>query len=260
MTENKRVDFVTPEEFLSRETDFYSLLLSKVKADMHCASPAIIKSFDSSKQTITAQIAIKERIFSRGVYEHFKNGIIPDVPIFMPRSGKFVITTPIAVGDECLLIFCDTCIDAWFESGGEENVQKFQRRHNINDCFALCGIWSQPNVVSDYSEDSLQIRTLDGNVCIDVTETGVSIKASSKVSIECAEAEIKSSGVVNVEGSQVNLGESNDTRKIIDERLIDLFNNHTHNYNPGPGSSTPSGSPNTALTLLTCATIKTGAK
>ena len=208
----------------------------KINFDLRVASPAIVKSFDADKQTITAQITIKERVVINGLITVQKIPVLLDVPIFMPRAGGYTITMPVKEDDECLIIFGDTCIDSWYKSGGEENEQNKTRRHNLSDGFALIGVWSQPRVLSDYSEDSIQIRNDDASTMIEIKDDEVTVKATT-----------------------VNLGDSAGVRKLIDDRLINLFNNHTHTYLPGTGSSTPTGVPATQLTPSTCATENTGA-
>ena len=243
MSNQNKGEFTSIEEIIANPADVSRNIKDQIKFEMRCAAPAIIKEFDSIKQTVTVQLTTKERIFIRGIYQYIKIPIIADVPIFMPKAGNFVITMPITIGDECLVVFTDTCIDAWFQTGGEENEQMFQRRHDLSDCFALCGIWNQKQVITDYSTDTMQIRSLDNVTNIDITDSEINIKSTT----------------VNVEATTVNLGDSSGTRKLIDERLVSLFNNHTHLYNPGPGAATYSGTPLPVLTTALCSTTKTGA-
>jgi hypothetical protein len=177
----------------------------------------------------------------------------------MPRAGKFTITMPIEKDDECLLIFTDTCIDAWYQNGGDDNEQLSGRRHNITDCFALCGIWNQKRLVSDYSTDSIQIRNDDASTLVEVKDDTINIKSSSEVKVESSEVNINGSSKINVISGEVNLGDESGVRKLIDERIIDLLNNHTHLYNPGPGSGTQTAVPTVPLVLAACSTIKTKA-
>lgn len=159
---------------------------------LRVAMPGIIKSFDSAKQTVTVQLAIREKLSIGGSpYEDVAIPIIEDVPVFMPRAGNFVLTMPITAGDECLVIFADNCIDAWWESGSLSN-QLDRRRHDLSDGFALVGIWSQPNVVSNYSGDSAVLRNLNNDSSVEVKDDTVNVVAPT-VNIQ--------SGTVNIEGS-----------------------------------------------------------
>jgi len=176
---NNKGEFTSIEEIIANPADISRNIKDQIKFEMRCAAPAIIKEFDSTKQTVTVQLTTKERIFIRGIYQYIKIPIIADVPIFMPRAGNFVITMPITIGDECLVVFTDTCIDAWFQTGGEENEQMFQRRHDLSDCFALCGIWNQKRLIDDYSPTDLEIRSLDNTISLTVSKSGITLTSPS---------------------------------------------------------------------------------
>lgn len=206
-------------------------LMRKIKFDMRVSSPGIIKSFDSAKQTVEVQITILEKVVIDGKILTKKIPILADVPIFMPRAGNFIITMPIAVGDECLVIFSDTCYDAWFQSGGEENVQMDGRRHDLSDAFALCGIWSQPNVISNYSEDSIQIRNESGTSCIEIKDSEITINTSSQINIETDGAiniessgntEIKSTGTMTIESQSIMDITSTGAMSIESQGIVDI--------------------------------------
>ena len=179
MSNQNKGEFTSIEEIIANPADISRNIKDQIKFEMRCAAPAIIKEFDSTKQTVTVQLTTKERIFIRGIYQYIKIPIIADVPIFMPRAGNFVITMPITIGDECLVVFTDTCIDAWFQTGGEENEQMFQRRHDLSDCFALCGIWNQKQVITDYSPTDLEIRSLDNTISLTVSKSGITLTSPS---------------------------------------------------------------------------------
>ncbi|MBU0777786.1 hypothetical protein KKF82_05970, partial [Patescibacteria group bacterium] len=152
------------EEALERKFDNFAF-------ELRCCSPGIIDSFDEEKQTVRVQLAIKEYIrcgAKEFLDEHGDNvaaipvPILVDVPICIPSAGGFSLTLPIKAGDECLVVFGDTCMDNWWEFGcpeadlwplGEPATQKSLRRHNLSDGFAILGVKSQPNVIENYSTD-----------------------------------------------------------------------------------------------------------
>jgi len=192
---------------------------------LRVAMPGIIKSFDSAKQTVTVQLAIREKLSIGGSpYEDVAIPIIEDVPVFMPRAGNFVLTMPITTGDECLVIFADNCIDAWWESGSLSN-QLDRRRHDLSDGFALVGIWSQPNVVSNYSVDSAVLRNLNNDSSVEVKDDTVNVVAPT-VNIQ--------SGTVNIEGSSNITIDGNNLTDIDGKNFL----NHKHSgVQPGSGQT-----------------------
>ena len=213
--------------------------------NMRCASPGIIVSFDAVKQTATVQIAISEQIRCNDpdfIARHGSNvgpETIPtlvDVPIVIPRAGGFAVTLPINAGDECLVVFSDTCFDAWYQNGCSvtpndpdhpygSQPQMSLRRHDLSDGFAIIGVCSQPKTLTGYSVDSLQVRDEEGNIYLDAKD-----------------------GKVSLSGLWDSL------RSFIDERFISLFNNHTHLYAPGPGSLVPTAVPAVPLVEGDCNT------
>ena len=156
-------------ERTGNEEEFYRRMGENWAANLRVAIPGIIKSFDSVAQTVTVQPAIRERIVSAndGTLHHIALPELLDVPIVFPRAGGFVLTMPISEGDECLVVFSDMCIDAWFSNGGVQN-QIERRRHDLSDAFAILGVWSQKRRISSYSTNSAQLRTEDGSTYINI--------------------------------------------------------------------------------------------
>jgi len=151
--------------------------------DLRVASPGIIQSFDPVTQTATVQLAIREKMNIDGNISHEEIPSLLDVPVFMPRAGGYCLTMPVEKGDECLVIFGDNCMDAWWQSGGVQN-QLEKRRHDLSDGYALIGIWSQPRVIPNYSENSAQLRNDAGTAIIEISGTTININTSGVVNIK----------------------------------------------------------------------------
>jgi len=69
-----------------------------------------------------------------------------NVPVFTYQGGGTYIQMPIAVGDSCLLLFCDRDMDVWFETG-QIAPPNSDRVHNINDAIAIVGINNLQNLL-----------------------------------------------------------------------------------------------------------------
>lgn len=167
---------ITPvSQRVDSESEFYTQMLEGYGNKIRFSMPGIITAFNPFEQTVTVQPALREQV--RNLDGTSKWVSIPqllDVPIVLPRGGGFIITVPIKPGDECLIIFGDMCIDAWFSSGGVQN-QIEQRRHDLSDAFAILGTWSQPNRISDYNTNSMQLRNESGTQGITISNTGVDL-------------------------------------------------------------------------------------
>ena len=164
-----------PQRLRQPEFSFLELLF-QFSRDLRVAVPGIVQSFNATAQTVTVQIAIREMINvitpdgqggAAPVPTPTQIQILSDVPICMPRGGGFEVTLPVAVGDECLVIFSDSCMSAWWANGGVQNPE-VSRRHNLSDGFAILGPWSQKRKLSAYSTTGLQVRSDDGNTLINV--------------------------------------------------------------------------------------------
>lgn len=163
-----------PESLLrlseSRERDFRS------------ASIGIIKEFDSTTQSVSVQLAIREPIKQQdGSIQYKAVDILLDCPIVLPCAGGFSLELPIAVGDECLVIFADSCIDSWYTNGGIQNPADDTRRHSLSDGIAIIGIRSIPRASQNYSTDSARLTNDDGTQYIEIKQDGINIVGNVKI-------------------------------------------------------------------------------
>lgn len=157
------------------EFEMYQRMGEKWGTDLRVALPCIVDSFDPVSQTITAQPAIKERIIDQGGNISMVDiPLLLDVPIVLPRAGGYALTFPIAKGDECLVVFGDMCMDAWWAQGGAQ-MQSEQRRHDLSDGFAIMGVWSQPRILANYSNTMVQLRTDNGSQRIEISQSSINL-------------------------------------------------------------------------------------
>ncbi len=162
------------EELLRRTGDNLSNML-------RVAMPGIIQSFDPTTQTVTVQPAINEKIRNSDLsVSDVSFPLLLDVPLVIPKAGGYVLTLPIQQGDECLVVFADMCIDAWWSNGGIQN-QIEKRRHDLSDAFAMLGVWSQPNIIPNYSTNSAQLRSITGTACISVSGNEIDMIGTVKI-------------------------------------------------------------------------------
>ena len=242
---------------LNNEVEINEKRHDKTSRNIRVACPGIITKFDSAKQTVSVQLAIKERISFHG--KPFEDIDIPelrDVPIYMPRAGNFVLTMPVTIGDECLVIFADMCIDSWYQSGGSANTQMDNRRHDLSDGFAIIGPWSQPKVISSYSTDSVFLRNLNDDSYVEIRDSDINIKTPTKITIEAgSEVEVKAptvnvkatsttvdSPTTEIKGGNITINGSSQVNITGGNAQIDGkdFLQHTHTgVQTGPGNTGP---------------------
>lgn len=141
----------------------------QIAFDMRCACPAIIQEVNYDNCTVSCQPVIKEKIqLGTQELQEMQLPLISDIPLVYPSSQNgFSITFPVQVGDECLLIFADTCIDAWWQNGGIQS-QFEERRHDLSDAFCIPCQMSLP-VKNTVNPGALEIKC-SGD--INITATG----------------------------------------------------------------------------------------
>lgn len=160
------------------------LALKQFGCELRVAMPAIVvpnpngDPFDENAQTVSVQPAVMEVIREDAVPTITQLPILDDVPFSIPRAGGWSLTMPIAVGDECLLVFSDMAFDHWWESGGvQKQPDGILYRHDIGDAMAIFGVTSKPRALANYSTSSAQLRSDDGTVVIDLTAGQITITA-----------------------------------------------------------------------------------
>lgn len=138
------------------------------------AIPAYVTKVNLEAMTIEAQPTIQGVIINSDKEEtstYVSLPVLADVPICFPSAGGFSLTFPVAVNDECLIVFASRCIDSWWQNGGIGKPIE-SRQHDLSDGFAIMGPKSQPNVISSISSSSVQLRNNGGNTYLGINGSG----------------------------------------------------------------------------------------
>ena len=217
-------------------------IMDTVAFDLRVACPGIIRSVDPARQTCTVQLAIRERLKrGEGRVENVDIPELLDVPFFVYTGGGYCLTLPVKPGDDCLVVFGDNCMDAWWQSGGVQN-QVERRRHDLSDGFAIVGFRSQPAVVSGYSAKTAQLRNKSGDAYIEISGSDINIVAAGKINVQSSsDMNISSNKSLSMHstdkstftGSDIAIGSGGNT--VIDQKN---FLNHVHDgVEPGDGTT-----------------------
>lgn len=187
-------------ELLNDVEQAQRLLLDDRQASMWTAMPGIVQSVDFDAMTCEVQPSIQGQIQDEtGTIQNVNYPLLVDVPIVFPSAGGFLITFPIATGDEVLVIFASRAIDSWWQSGGTANRPVEARMHDLSDGFAIPGPRSQVKLPSGaINTTNLQIRNDAGTAVIELTAAG-------KVTITASEVDI--TGNLKVTGTIMATGE-----------------------------------------------------
>jgi len=154
--------------------------------DLHTSMPGIIVSFDAATQTATVQPAIRRVFITRDetiqILSPTDLPVLINVPIIYPRGGGFSLTFPVAVDDECLIVFCERSIDNWHTNGGI-NDPLARRFHALSDAVAHVGLSSLPNVVPNYDAVNAQLRSDSSNAVVSLADATINIDATGQITI-----------------------------------------------------------------------------
>ena len=156
-------------------------------ANLWTAMPGQVISYNAEQQTVVVQPTIQgQQLSPQGVWSNFTFKPCSDCPVIFPSGGGFTTTFPIAAGDEGVLIFASRCIDAWWQNGGVQ-PQADIRMHDPSDGFFIPGARSQPNKLANVSTNSVQLRSADGTVKLDVGASKITSTAgNSSVTVDSA--------------------------------------------------------------------------
>lgn len=140
--------------------------------ETHTCLPGIVAGFDAETQTAQVRPAIK-RVFAEVGPVDLPACV--DVPVCFPAGGDFVLTFPVAAGDECLLVFSERAIDFWWEKGGVQLPSEY-RLHDYSDAFALVGVSSKARKLSGgVSTSAVQLRSRGGDVIFHADNDGITL-------------------------------------------------------------------------------------
>lgn len=148
-------------------------MMRSVGVGIRVAMPGIIRGWDKDTQTVKVQLAIREKISKGGEVKEMEIPLLVDVPVVMPIFGGYCFVATPKDGDECLVVFADMCIDAWWQSGGVQS-QADKRRHDLSDGFAIMGCWSQPNKPV-IPEEGCVMQDVKGNAGVSIKDGTVNI-------------------------------------------------------------------------------------
>lgn len=210
--------------------------LQGFQAELWTALPGVVKAYRrvaSDGIVVDVQPAIQASIRQpNGELRWINMPLLLDCPVYFPSGGGFTLTFPIAVDDECLVVFSSRCIDAWHESGGHANQQAELRMHDLSDGFAFVGFRSRPRTLSPAAHPtSVELRSDDG-------ETKIAIRQDTKVSVVSPAEIILTAPLVTIAGDLHVTGEITTPNEVTADGIALTSHRHT-GVDTGSGTSGP---------------------
>lgn len=136
---------------------------------LNCVKIGRIESFNGTKKTATIQILFTRVLPDDSIQSY---PILVDCPVFTLQGGGGGIQFPIVPGDQCIILFADRNIDAWFTTGNEQPPLT-PRTHDLSDGIAIVGLNSLASPFSNYQ--SGKARFFYSGYEITISSSGITI-------------------------------------------------------------------------------------
>ena len=123
--------------------ELLQLLKNEIFKDLHVCVPGTVAGVNDDG-TVSVDVALKLKVGVPGLPMGLDTSWpqIGSVPVVTPQGSGGGFVAPPQVGDGCLVVFSDRCIDGWFTTGQPQPLT-VTRMHDISDGFAIVGINSQ---------------------------------------------------------------------------------------------------------------------
>lgn len=175
---------------------------------MNTSYPARIVKFFPATQTATIQVAIEAYVSTvETMYEKMTYANVPDVPVHFPQCGKYAITFPIEVGDDCLAVFTQRGFEHWlYDAAMEAGLNpagkpspSHMRIYSRNDAMVFVGFNPIPKAITSFSPENLEIRSKDMTQFISIRPSGdMEVTTPANITINAT------SVVVNASTAEIN--------------------------------------------------------
>ena len=177
--------------------------------------PAIVDELDGATQRVSATPAIQARyITPEGEVQYINYPKITNIPLAIIKCPGLKLTCPVKQGQNCTLLFSQRSIDNFLIDGRihppfEGDFPQFSSLRCMDMTDALCfpGIITNPEAISNYNNNAIEIRNNDGTTKISVAQNVLQfIQGGANITM--------SGGNINMTASKITLnGKEWDTHK-----------------------------------------------
>ena len=199
-----------------------------ISVDLNCAKVGHIVSFDPAKVKASVQIDMKQVTVvpdgeggEKEVY--FDYPLLTEVPVMVWTGGAALITMPIQVGDQCLVIFNDRDLSAW-ATGQITLPPPSARIHDFTDAVCLVGLHNTLKPITDYSTTDIQLRGIGGGLVSVVDTVKAKGNAGGQVFINDKVTSTGSGGATEVVDDKVTSTGNGGGKVTIDDKVTALGN------------------------------------
>lgn len=114
-------------------TEVVNLLIDARLVDLHTSIPGVVVKYDAPSKTCDVQPTIKRRYIKND--EEVDLPVIPNVPMGFYQTSTSLISVPVKVGDDVLIIFSERSVDKW-KAGQRKKSPEDVRKFHLADAMA----------------------------------------------------------------------------------------------------------------------------
>lgn len=214
--------------------DVVSSHIVKFRNNLYTTIPAIItKVLEISVDGENIQAVNVSLAIDRNSINGYGDEEALTLPIVWPSAGGYSLKMKIEEGDEVLVHFSMRPTEEWLLSDGVEPVQASPKRmHDINDGFAVPTLtrYSKGMSGGDYNielgdgeHNTLKIK--DGEVIVTTENASAKLTGDGDIFLSS-----KAAKVSITKGGVIELGEGATEPLVLGNKMLALFNSHTHPY------------------------------
>lgn len=198
--------------------DTLAVLKRDIFSTLHCVKVGEVRSFDPARRTVEVQLLFK-RLLPDGTT--VSRPLLVDVPVFTLQGGGGFLQFPIQAGDQCVVLFSDRNLDAWFETGSEAAPYD-ARCHDLSDGIALVGLNALTTNQPAY--EAGKVKFAYGSSVITLDADGVQItNGSNTVAMDGDSLDLSSGAAhLTLEAGKIKVGGAQDLLALLNG-LIDVL-------------------------------------
>lgn len=127
--------------------------------NMNVCMPGIVEKYNPTLKTVDIKPALRRKYTDGNIVEL---PVIPNVPIGFMQTRTSIISVPVKIGDDVLLVFSQRSIDTWKSSQGGVSVDPADiRKFDLSDAFAIPLHKPIGTGLSADTEDAIRIKNID---------------------------------------------------------------------------------------------------
>ncbi len=210
------------EDLTSEYNALNFIITSIIKSTVNTCYAVTVTKVDADNQKVTVKPLIAQIDADNNKIELPE---IFEIPYFRYSAGRTAVKLNPVAGDIGVLII--------FKSDSN-NIKTGDNSQILPNTFLNYPLYSGIYIGGMLNNDPENY--------IEIKDDSITINANKKIVINCQTAEINADSEVNINSSKINLGE-NASLALINEKITDALNQHTHNYINTAGTLAPTTPP-----------------